>query len=50
MLNKARELGAEIVLGAKVEGVDFEAGQVHLENGDVMRADVIIGADGMLSP
>lgn len=35
---------------AKVERVDGEAGWVLLENGKELQADLIVGADGMLTP
>jgi flavin-dependent dehydrogenase len=47
LMNKTKELGVEVVLGAKVERTEFETGKAYLENGIVLKSDVIIGADGM---
>lgn len=49
LMDKARDLGVKVRLGAKVDYVDFETGQTHLEKGEVILSDVIIGADGMWS-
>lgn len=40
---------AEIVPGAKVSGVDVDAGKVWTEDGRVFEGDLIIGADGINS-
>lgn len=46
LLNKARELGIEIIMGAKVKSFDWDAPSASLEDGQVMKADVILAADG----
>lgn len=38
---------AKIRLASKVASVDCEEGIVHLENGDTVEGDIVIGADGM---
>ncbi|PNS19529.1 Kynurenine 3-monooxygenase [Sphaceloma murrayae] len=39
----------ELRLGARVVSVDSESGEVTLENGEIVRGDVVIGADGIRS-
>ena len=46
MLNEAERLGVQIRLGYTVQGLDFNKTQVLLEDGEVLSADVVIGADG----
>ncbi|KAG6849360.1 hypothetical protein H0H93_009103 [Arthromyces matolae] len=46
LYNAAVSLGADVRLGTSVASIDPEAQTVTLENGDVLSADVIIGADG----
>ena len=41
--------GVEIIYGVKVEDVDEEEPSVKLADGRVIRADLIVGADGMNS-
>lgn len=45
-MNKVKELGVEVVLGAKVERIEFDTGEAYLDTGAVIKSDVIIGADG----
>ena len=42
-------LGVEIKLNSFVAGVDESAPSVTLHNGDVIKADMIVGADGIKS-
>ena len=49
LVAKAREVGVDIRLSSKVDTVDFEAPSVTLDNGELVKADVIIGADGISS-
>lgn len=44
---EALRLGINIRLGCKIRSVDLDAPSVSLENGELCRADVIIGCDGM---
>ncbi|KAK1973092.1 FAD/NAD(P)-binding domain-containing protein [Colletotrichum sublineola] len=44
-----KELGVDLSLGMSVERIDFENNIVHLEDGDDVRGDIIIGADGIHS-
>jgi salicylate hydroxylase len=48
LLAKARELGVGILMGAKVKNFDWDAPNAILEDGTVMKADVILAADGEL--
>lgn len=45
----ALESGAEIRTASKVASVDAEAGKITLASGDELKADLIIGADGIRS-
>lgn len=48
--DKAVSLGAEIIPDAQVLSIDFDANDrpsVRLASGDVLEADVVVGADGM---
>jgi geranylgeranyl reductase family protein len=45
----AQEAGAEPIMGRKVTSVDVRHGTVTLKDGTVVRANVIIGADGVWS-
>jgi salicylate hydroxylase len=42
----AQDTGAELRLNAYVEDIDFEGGKIMLQGGEVIVADVIVGADG----
>ena len=42
----AEERGVRIMFSKMVVGVDSEKPSVHLKDGDVMDADLIVGADG----
>ena len=48
MLDEAKRLGVQVRLGCMVEGLDFEKTEVIIEGGERVKADVIVGADGML--
>lgn len=45
----AQDAGAELIIGRKVISVDVDQRTVTLEDGTFIRADVIIGADGVWS-
>ena len=47
LIDEAEKLGARIQLDADVVDVDFENTSLTLRNGDIISADVVIGADGM---
>lgn len=49
LLEKARQLGVEITMGAKVKNFDCQAPSVLLEDGEAILADVILAADGQFS-
>ncbi|KAG2225383.1 hypothetical protein INT45_010019 [Circinella minor] len=49
LFDAAIEAGANVILGARVNGVDDSTITVHLENGKVEKFDLIIGADGIRS-
>jgi salicylate hydroxylase len=46
LLGNARELGVEITMGAQVKSFDWDAPSALLEDGNVVKADVILAADG----
>jgi 2-polyprenyl-6-methoxyphenol hydroxylase-like FAD-dependent oxidoreductase len=39
-------MGAKILFGSVVKSVDLDGPDIHLANGQVMSADLIVGADG----
>ena len=47
LVTRAREVGVDIRLSSKVDIVDFDAPSVTLDDGNVVKADVVIGADGI---
>lgn len=51
LLGAAHEAGVNVRLGAGAAGVTHEAGRVRLglETGDILEADVLVGADGIHS-
>ncbi|PVH84302.1 FAD/NAD(P)-binding domain-containing protein [Cadophora sp. DSE1049] len=49
LLGKARQLGVEITMGAKVKSFDWQAPSVLLEDGEAVMADVVLAADGYRS-
>jgi salicylate hydroxylase len=46
LLGNARELGVEVMMGAQVKSFDWDAPSALLEDGKVVKADVILAADG----
>lgn len=46
MLEEATAAGARILVGANVVDIDFDAPHVVLDDGRVIKADAIVGADG----
>ncbi|KAI1087807.1 FAD binding domain protein [Rostrohypoxylon terebratum] len=49
MVNRAKSLGVEILLGADVQHVDFKTATVTTQDGQKVQGDVILGADGLWS-
>lgn len=49
LADRARELGVEVRLGSRVEDIDFDAAKVTLKDGEVLQADLLVGADGLWS-
>ncbi|CAK3842277.1 FAD NAD(P)-binding domain-containing [Lecanosticta acicola] len=49
LADRARELGVEIKLGARVEDIDFDQAIVKLASGETLQADLLVGADGLWS-
>lgn len=47
LLDAAITSGAEIRLGASVKKIDFEKTSVEIDGGQIISANVIVGADGM---
>jgi 2-polyprenyl-6-methoxyphenol hydroxylase-like FAD-dependent oxidoreductase len=46
MYERALELGVNIRLGCQIESIDQFAPSLKLDGGEVVKADLIIGADG----
>lgn len=49
LADRARELGVEIRLGCRVEDIDFDKATLKLASGEVLHADLLVGADGLWS-
>lgn len=49
LFNRAKELGVNVNLAAKVADVSFEELALKLENGQSMKADLVVAADGLWS-
>jgi hypothetical protein len=49
LYDRALEPGVNVKFGCKVDSIDEVAPSITLEDGEVLKADLIIGADGMLS-
>ncbi|KAF2200691.1 FAD binding domain-containing protein [Delitschia confertaspora ATCC 74209] len=53
MVQKARELGVNLVLGTRVTGLDLETeaprAEVYTDSGVIWDADLVVGADGLWS-
>lgn len=49
LVDRAKQLGAKIRLGAKVADIDFNASTLSLDNGETLKADLLVGADGLWS-
>jgi salicylate hydroxylase len=49
LVDRARALGVKVRLGAKVIDIDFEEPSLKLESGEVLRADLVVAADGLWS-
>ncbi|KAK1703419.1 uncharacterized protein BDZ83DRAFT_686415 [Colletotrichum acutatum] len=45
----AKEAGVELRLGAEAVAIDFEDSSVRLVTGEIVRGDVVVGADGLWS-
>ena len=46
LLGRALELGVQIVMGAQVKTFNWDAPNAALEDGQIVKADVILAADG----
>lgn len=49
LCERAKQLGVEVRLGARVADVDFETPSLRLESGEILTADLIVAADGLWS-
>lgn len=49
MFERAKELGVEFRFGARVENYDFTSPTAFLADGEAIKADLIVGADGLWS-
>jgi salicylate hydroxylase len=49
LYERAKQLGVEVRLGARVADVDFETPLIQLESGEELRSDLIVAADGLWS-
>lgn len=50
MLEEATAAGARILVSANVVEIDFDIPHVVLDDGRIIKADVIVGADGERRP
>lgn len=46
----AKDLGVELSLGADVVQVNYDETGVTLRSGEILSADIVIGADGKFNP
>lgn len=49
LVERAKEVGANVRLGAKVVDIDFDGPALTLEHGEELSADLLVGADGLWS-
>ena len=49
LFERAKELGVKVRLGARVAEIGFEKPSLHLQNGEELNADLLVGADGLWS-
>lgn len=49
LVERAKELGAKVRLGARVAHIDFDKPAVELDNGDTIDGDLLVAADGLWS-
>lgn len=49
LVDRAKALGVQVRLGAKVDNIDFDEPSLTLESGEILKADLLIGADGLWS-
>lgn len=49
LVEAAEALGVTFRLGATVEDIDFHTASISLKSGEIVKGDVVIGADGMNS-
>lgn len=46
LLNKAKNLGVEVMEGIKIDNIDIDNCKIELQNGEVIESKLLIGADG----
>ncbi|EME39558.1 FAD-binding monooxygenase-like protein [Dothistroma septosporum NZE10] len=49
LATRANDLGVEVRLGSRIEDIDFEKTTLRLASGETLKADLIVGADGLWS-
>ncbi|KAK3718852.1 hypothetical protein LTR37_004768 [Vermiconidia calcicola] len=49
LVSRAKELGVQVRLGCKIVDIDFSKPSLRLENGELLAAEVLVGADGLWS-
>ena len=49
LATRAQELGVQLRLGARVDDIDFDEPSLKLETGEVLDANLLVGADGLWS-
>jgi len=49
LLNKAKNLGVEVMEGIKIDKIDIDNCKIELQNGEVIESKLLIGADGVNS-
>ncbi|KAI9700290.1 MAG: hypothetical protein M1836_002305 [Candelina mexicana] len=49
LARRARDLGVDIWLGVRIRDVEFEGPSIRLDDGQVVKGDVVLAADGLWS-
>jgi salicylate hydroxylase len=49
LVEEAQRLGVKMLLNSVVTGIDFEKPSIHIKNKPDLKADIVLGADGLKS-